>query len=82
MANFRDRVPENIPGKFYVDLQCIDCNLCVKAAPSIFHRIKARGWSAVYHQPVTEEEQRLAFKTLEACPTEAIGMDGDTNSWT
>ena len=28
MAEIEEKWPENILGKFYVDEQCIDCDLC------------------------------------------------------
>lgn len=36
MANPRKRVPENVPGDFYVDSTCIDCDACRQIAPSVF----------------------------------------------
>ena len=33
MANLPDRLPENVPGEFYVDRSCIDCDACVEACP-------------------------------------------------
>ena len=31
MADKNDKHPENVTGKFYVDTQCIDCDLCMEA---------------------------------------------------
>jgi hypothetical protein len=28
MANFNKHVPENVPGEFFVDSTCIDCDTC------------------------------------------------------
>ena len=36
MANPRKRVPENVPGDFFVDSTCIDCDACRQIAPSVF----------------------------------------------
>ena len=33
MADRMDKVPENVPGRFYVDATCIDCDLCRETAP-------------------------------------------------
>ena len=33
MANFNKRVPENVPGEFFVDFTCIDCDTCRQLAP-------------------------------------------------
>ena len=29
MADKKDKYPDNIPGKYYVDRECIFCNVCV-----------------------------------------------------
>ena len=36
MANPKKRVPENVPGDFFVDSTCIDCDACRQIAPSVF----------------------------------------------
>ncbi len=38
MANPRKLVPENVPGDFFVDSTCIDCDACRQIAPSVFGR--------------------------------------------
>ena len=38
MAAFENRYSENVPGKFYVDDQCIACDLCRETAPDNFTR--------------------------------------------
>ena len=76
MANFNDRVPENVPGPYYNDLTCIDCGLCPEIAPGIFRRQDDQGYSYVHRQPVTPEEIALAEEARESCPTESIGNDG------
>ena len=38
MADREDKNPENVSGKFYVDSQCIDCDLCRETAPANFTR--------------------------------------------
>ena len=75
MANILDRLPQNVPGRFYVDSTCIDCGLCPSTAPDHFRRDDEIGQSFVYHQPVTEEEIALCREALEGCPTESIGED-------
>jgi glyoxylase-like metal-dependent hydrolase (beta-lactamase superfamily II)/ferredoxin len=71
MANVARRLPENIPGDFYVDETCIDCDACRQIAPSTFRDHGDQ--SSVYQQPATEEETRLALMSLVACPTASIG---------
>jgi ferredoxin len=77
MAILAQRVPQNVPGRYYVDGQCIYCDLCVAIAPNIFKEYKEQGWAYVFHQPSSEEEEARAIEALEGCPTESIGKDGD-----
>ena len=71
MANLQHRLPENVPGDFFVDSSCIDCDTCSQLAPSIFHDHGEQ--CSVHHQPETEEETKLAMMALVACPTGSIG---------
>ena len=76
MAVFVNRYPENVPGKFYVDDQCIDCDLCRETAPDNFTRNEDGGYSYVYKQPTSPDEETLCKEAMEGCPVEAIGSDG------
>jgi ferredoxin len=76
MAVFVNRYPENVPGKFYVDDQCIDCDLCRETAPDNFTRNEDGGYSYVYKQPTSPDEEVLCKEAMEGCPVEAIGSDG------
>lgn len=76
MASLNDRLPQNVPGRYYVDSSCIDCDLCRTTAPTIFRRDDETGFSFVHHQPATPEEIALAEEAREGCPTESIGNDG------
>jgi ferredoxin len=71
MANFNKRVPENVPGEFFVDSTCIDCDTCRQLAPAIFGETGA--YAYVYAQPRTAAETRQALRALLACPTGSIG---------
>ena len=75
MAEITERKPENIPGPFYVDATCIDCDLCRESAPAFFRRDADSGQSIVYLQPATAEEIELARSALDGCPTGSIGDD-------
>jgi glyoxylase-like metal-dependent hydrolase (beta-lactamase superfamily II)/ferredoxin len=72
MAALRERVPENVPGEFFVDSSCIDCDKCRQVAPRTFARSDTAGQSYVRRQPGTEEEQLRALMALVACPTASI----------
>lgn len=77
MAEVQDKLPDNRPGKFYVDRQCIDCDVCRDTAPSNFRRNDDNGYSYLYKQPETEDEFNLCEEAINACPVEAIGDDGE-----
>ena len=77
MADKEDKNEENIGGKFYVDSQCIDCDLCRETAPSNFTRADDEGYSFVFKQPENANELEQCKEAMEGCPVEAIGEDGD-----
>lgn len=77
MADIANKVNESVAGKFFVDDQCIDCDLCRETAPDHFRRSDDGGYSYVYNQPKSQEEIDLCMEALEGCPVEAIGDDGD-----
>jgi len=72
-----DRVKENIPGAYYVDSSCIDCDVCRDTAPESFKRSDENNYSFVYKQPEGEEELKAAEEAVLCCPVEAIGNDGE-----
>jgi len=71
MANLQHRLPENVPGDFFVDSSCIDCDTCSQLAPGIYRDHGDQ--CSVHHQPETDDEIRLAMMALVACPTGSIG---------
>jgi glyoxylase-like metal-dependent hydrolase (beta-lactamase superfamily II)/ferredoxin len=71
MANRNKCWPENVPGEFFVDTTCIDCDACRQLAPETFE--DAGEHSYVYAQPQTAAQQRSALRALLACPTGSIG---------
>jgi glyoxylase-like metal-dependent hydrolase (beta-lactamase superfamily II)/ferredoxin len=71
MANANRAYPDNLPGSFFVDDTCIDCDLCRQIAPSVFK--EASDHSFVYHQPASPSETHKAAMALVACPTGSIG---------
>ena len=73
MANILERLPENVPGDFFVDATCIDCDTCSQLAPGIFRDHGEQ--CSVYHQPESEADTRLAMMALVACPTGSIGAN-------
>lgn len=77
MADVGNKYPQNTTGKYYVDDQCIDCDLCRETAPANFTRDDDGGHSFVHKQPESEEESRLCEEAMAGCPVEAIGDDGE-----
>jgi glyoxylase-like metal-dependent hydrolase (beta-lactamase superfamily II)/ferredoxin len=75
MANPKKRVPENVPGDFFVDSTCIDCDACRQIAPTVFG--EAAETSFVKAQPLAPTDRRQALRALLACPTGSIGCLGD-----
>jgi glyoxylase-like metal-dependent hydrolase (beta-lactamase superfamily II) len=71
MASLQQRLPENVPGDFFVDSTCIDCDTCSQLAPGIFRDHGDQ--CSVHHQPETDAETQLAMMALVACPTGSIG---------
>ena len=76
MADAANKYPENVAGKYYVDNQCIDCDLCRETAPDNYKRNDDGGYSFVYKQPTTPEEEARCKEAKEGCPVEAIGDNG------
>ncbi len=75
MPDILDRLPQNAPGRFYVDSSCTDCDLCRGHAPAFFSRDDVIGQSFVFRQPETPEDIALCREALESCPTESIGEE-------
>ena len=74
MANLTKSLPANVPGEFFVDSTCIDCDTCRQLAPHVFG--EADGYSFVRHQPRGGHEERASLQALLACPTGSIGTRG------
>lgn len=75
MAQLEQKWPENISGRFFVDQQCIDCDVCRDLAPVYFRRNDEGEHSYVYRQPETQEGLDECLEALESCPVEAIGEE-------
>lgn len=77
MADKSNKVSSNVPGKWYVDTSCIDCDVCRTTAPNNFKANEDEGYSYVYKQPETPEEEAQCQEAKASCPVEAIGDDGE-----
>jgi len=76
MADPGDKVADNVAGRYYVDSQCIDCDVCRVTAPANFQREETRGYSYVFRQPEGADEEAQCQEAMDSCPVEAIGDDG------
>ena len=68
MADKNDKRPESVPGKFYVDSQCIDCDLCRETAPANFTRAAVR-------QHTEASLRRLGVDTLDLTQFHCVPPD-------
>lgn len=75
MAEIEDKLPDNVPGEFYVTRECIDCDVCRDTSPANFTRNDENGYSFVCKQPETQQEAELCLEALNVCPVEAIAND-------
>jgi len=57
----------NVPGQFFTDSTCIDCDVCRWMAPQVFTRVS--GQSSVTEQPADREGRIAAMQALLSCPT-------------
>lgn len=77
MATLEDRVPDNVPGKYYVDDTCSFCNVCLEEAPDNMKENEDGDHCIVFKQPENDEEVAAMEAAIEGCPTESIGSDGE-----
>jgi ferredoxin len=78
MPSVTNKFPDNSSGKFYVDNQCIDCDVCREMAPDHFTRNDEIGYSYVYNQPTTSEDIAKCHEAMKSCRVGAIGDDGNS----
>lgn len=81
LETFKERMPENVRGGFYVGNQCLDCDLCRDVAPQNFARNDAGGYAYVKKQPESPEEEARCREALEGCCTGTIHDDGLNFDW-
>jgi ferredoxin len=77
MSDTPTRYPENVPGVFYVNSDCIDCYLCEATAPNNFRRQESGAYYYVCKQPESNEEESLCREAMKSCPVVAIWNNGD-----
>ena len=77
-ANPNLKTKGNVPGRYYVDQECIACDACILVADKHFkmNTEKDPAFAFVCKQPQTPQEEELCEEAMESCPVEAIGNDG------
>ncbi len=75
MADLAERWEDNLKGPYYVDRNCIYCNLCMEIAPNNFKEADSGDHDIVYKQPENDEEIVQCKDAMEQCPVNAIGND-------
>lgn len=74
MADPRKSLATNVPGDFFVDSTCINCDTCRQLAPDVF--AEEGDLSCVRSQPASDTGVRDATRALLSCPTGSIGTRG------
>jgi glyoxylase-like metal-dependent hydrolase (beta-lactamase superfamily II) len=74
MAQPSRRHPGNVPGPWFVDNSCINCDASRQCAPELFG--EQDGQAVVVRQPATEAEVVAATRAMLICPTASIGVEG------
>jgi ferredoxin len=65
--------PDNVPGLFYVDEKCIECDACVTTAPNFF-KIE-NGHAFVFNQPTNDADIAQCDEAMAGCPVSAINKN-------
>jgi glyoxylase-like metal-dependent hydrolase (beta-lactamase superfamily II)/ferredoxin len=73
MADPKKRLDTNVPGNFFVDATCINCDTCRQLAPRSFEEVGE--FSAVTMQPEGDDRLHQAYQALLACPVGSIGTE-------
>lgn len=76
MADRELRWPDNAPGAWYVDQECIVCTVCSEIAPNHFRLAASEDHDICFRQPRTDAERDVCEAARAECPVEAIGADG------
>src|SRR4051812_39977263 len=79
MADRSHKTPRNVPGKFYVDNQCLMHSTCEHFAPLNFAYDEENSCYYVCKQPETDRELAQCLEAIAGCPMAAIGSDGDND---
>ncbi len=74
MADASDKYPDNAPGPYFVDQECIACDTCVQLASPFFKLTSDCDHAFVHIQPIKPVELDQCESAKKACPVNAIGV--------
>lgn len=79
MADKSSKVPENVPGPWYVDTTCTPCRTCLEVddADSLIKWNDDETLVFFHAQPADAAQEAIAEEMMAVCPTAAIGNDGE-----
>jgi ferredoxin len=75
-SSIKQRIKENVPGKYYIIDKCIGCSLCYELSPRNFSMNLDEGYDFVFKQPETQEDEARCLKAMQSCPADAIRNNG------
>lgn len=78
MADKNNKVPQNVPGPWYVDNElCTPCRVCLDEAPGLLQYNDDESKVFFFKQPEGDEELAAAQAACDVCPQAAIANDGE-----
>lgn len=76
MAYNKEKWDDNATGKYYVDKNCIMCDVCRDIAPEMFNESEDGDHHVLVRQPRNSSEEEAIRDAMDQCPVDAIGDDG------
>lgn len=73
-----NKLPLNVPGKFYVTEECDGCAYCASVAPENFEFDRESNTYFVSKQPSNAEEMEFITEAMDDCPVDAIRKNGNS----
>lgn len=72
MKKATQKLPENVPGPFFVTEECISCSVCWELAPQFIKSHPIHTYAFFYSQPQEKTDLDLCFEALKICPVDCI----------
>ncbi len=77
MADKTQKVPENVPGKWYVDDTCTPCHTCMEEAGGTLLSTTTTRPRSISSSSRRMRGEDAADRAMNVCPTGSIGSDGE-----